>query len=89
MSIGKTDSRTDGPSSGIFGTALGLFAPETHNKFEIDGSFAMVDAHFAQGDTNTFSSGRWSTYRQLAGKHGFSIGCIHEACGYIYKVSDF
>ncbi|KAG0144518.1 hypothetical protein CROQUDRAFT_723950 [Cronartium quercuum f. sp. fusiforme G11] len=69
MSIGQTDSRTDGPLSGILGTAPGLFSAEAHNKYEIDGSLAAVDAYFAGGQTDHFSSERWKKYRQVAIDH--------------------
>ncbi|KAG0148598.1 hypothetical protein CROQUDRAFT_654683 [Cronartium quercuum f. sp. fusiforme G11] len=69
ISIGKTDSRTDGPLSGLFGTAPGLFSTEAHGKFEVDGSLAYVDAYFANGDTFQFDSNRWRKYRQLAVNH--------------------
>lgn len=68
MSIGQTDSRTDGPLSSLFGTAPGLFSPEAHNKYEIDGSLQTVDAYFGQGATDQFSSERWKKYRQVASK---------------------
>lgn len=68
ISIGGTDSRTDGPLSGLFGTAPGLFSAEAHNKYEIDGSLGEIDAYFENGETNRFSSDRWKKYRKLAGK---------------------
>ncbi|EGG08726.1 uncharacterized protein MELLADRAFT_104776 [Melampsora larici-populina 98AG31] len=68
-SIGRTDSRTDGPLSGLFGTAPGFFSENAHNKFEIDGSLTRVDGYFANGDTDHFDSDHWKKYRQLAIDH--------------------
>lgn len=69
MSIGRTDSRTDGPLTGLLGTAPGLFSAEAHNKYEIDGSLAYEDAYFADGQTDQFSGDRWKKYRQVAIDH--------------------
>ncbi|KAG0148448.1 hypothetical protein CROQUDRAFT_654963 [Cronartium quercuum f. sp. fusiforme G11] len=66
MSIGQTDPRTDGPLSELFGTAPGLSSHEAHNKFEVDGSFSRIDAYWANGNTDHFTSDHWKKYRQLA-----------------------
>ncbi|KAH9811650.1 Chloroperoxidase [Melampsora americana] len=66
MSIGKTDSRTDGPLTGLFGTAPGLFSPLAHNKFEIDGSLSRPDRYFEHGDSDHFDSNYWKKFRDLA-----------------------
>lgn len=68
MSIGDTDSRTDGPLTGLLGRAPGLFSPEAHNKYEIDGSLAGDDAYFANGQTTRFNGTRWARWRNIAGK---------------------
>ncbi|EGF99554.1 uncharacterized protein MELLADRAFT_73362 [Melampsora larici-populina 98AG31] len=68
-SIGRTDSRTDGPLSGLFGTASGFFSKASHNKFEVDGSLTRVDGYFANGNTDHFDSNHWKQYRQLAIDH--------------------
>lgn len=68
MSIGATDARTDGPLTALLGRAPGLFSPETHNEYEIDGSLATDDAYFANGQTNQFNGTRWATWYNLAGR---------------------
>ncbi|KAG0147181.1 hypothetical protein CROQUDRAFT_62075 [Cronartium quercuum f. sp. fusiforme G11] len=66
MSIGGTDARTDGPLTFLLGRAPGLFSPETHNQYEIDGSLARDDAYFANGQTDRFNGSRWATWYRLA-----------------------
>lgn len=68
MSIGATDARTDGPLTALLGRAPGLFSPETHNEYEIDGSLPTDDAYFANGQTNQFNGTRWATWYNLAGR---------------------
>ncbi|KAK4705870.1 unspecific peroxygenase, partial [Phenoliferia sp. Uapishka_3] len=67
MSIGKTDSRTNGPLSLLFGQAPGLFDYASHTKYEIDGSILyddefLVPTHFG-GQANTT---KWQQLAQLA-----------------------
>ncbi|EGF98845.1 uncharacterized protein MELLADRAFT_113202 [Melampsora larici-populina 98AG31] len=66
MSIGRTDSRTDGPLSVLLGTAPGLFSAEAHNKYEIDGSLGGDDAYFAPDKRSHFNGTRWNRWRQIA-----------------------
>ncbi|EGF99482.1 uncharacterized protein MELLADRAFT_112693 [Melampsora larici-populina 98AG31] len=66
MSIGDTDARTDGPLTFLLGRTPGLFAPQTHNKYEVDGSLTTDDAYFAGGQTKQFDGSRWATWYKLA-----------------------
>lgn len=73
MSIGGTDARTDGPLTFLLGRAPGLFSPDVHNKYEVDGSLATDDAYFANGQTTRFNGTRWGIWYQLAGSYKFTF----------------
>ncbi|KAF7973809.1 hypothetical protein HWV62_14182 [Athelia sp. TMB] len=67
VSIGNSDTRTNGPLSNILGQAPGLFDKAAHSKFEVDGSVAYTDSAFApDGNTNHFNSSKWATAVQVA-----------------------
>jgi len=69
LSIGRTDPRTNGVLSSVFGQIPGFFSPLAHNKFEVDGSLSRVDEYFAQGDTDHFTSEHWKKFRTLSIDH--------------------
>lgn len=66
MSIGTTDSRTDGPLTALLGRAPGLFSAEAHNKYEIDGSLGGDDAYWSPNKMSQFNGTRWNRWRQIA-----------------------
>ncbi|KAG0147422.1 hypothetical protein CROQUDRAFT_42942 [Cronartium quercuum f. sp. fusiforme G11] len=62
MSIGVTDSRTDGPLTGLLGPSPGFYSPEAHKTYEIDGSLAADDACFHHGEPYHFNGTRWDKF---------------------------
>ncbi|EGG05409.1 uncharacterized protein MELLADRAFT_78128 [Melampsora larici-populina 98AG31] len=66
MSIGRSDSRTDGPLTNLLGRAPGLFSAEAHDKYEIDGSLAADDAYFSADKVSHFNGTRWNRWREMA-----------------------
>ncbi|KAI5477270.1 hypothetical protein MNV49_006566 [Pseudohyphozyma bogoriensis] len=71
MSIGLTDSRTNGPLSFLFGTAPGLFSPGSHNKYEIDGSMFYTDEAFPPNHVgNVANSVKWQQATAIANGNG-------------------
>ncbi|KAK4055398.1 hypothetical protein OIO90_003236 [Microbotryomycetes sp. JL221] len=74
LSIGGTDSRTSGLLSFLLGGQVpGLFAKESHNKYERDGSFAHTDSFFRpDGTTRTFNATNWA--KRVTTANSFSSG---------------
>ncbi|KAM0752570.1 hypothetical protein T439DRAFT_371403 [Meredithblackwellia eburnea MCA 4105] len=69
MSIGQTDSRTNGPFSLVLGQAPGLFDYAAHNRYEVDGSMAYDDSYFHRTSFNSgafFNGNRFATMQALA-----------------------
>ncbi|KAH9818502.1 hypothetical protein DFH28DRAFT_888654 [Melampsora americana] len=74
MSIGDTDSRTDGPLTFLLGRAPGLFAPATHNEYEEDeynGTMPLEwngDVRFQEYNLcrNSNPQCHWALFDQLA-----------------------
>ncbi|ORY86707.1 Chloroperoxidase, partial [Leucosporidium creatinivorum] len=73
MSIGRTTSATSGLLTSLLGAAAvpGPFSPESHNKFDHDGSLAFDDAYFTPGGYTDRSNGTLWAHRVALAKNEF------------------